>query len=75
MISQDEAREVLNQLKQEYIKQLPMVVSLAQLKTVSNSSMSLVHNRISIKKYNDRYALKRSFYKPITIQHPGYDKT
>ncbi|MDE1205310.1 hypothetical protein [Tenacibaculum larymnensis] len=70
MISQKEAQQLLNKTKEEYKNKLPAVIYLSEIKSISNSSMSLIHNRISIEKYHDRYALKRSFYKSITIQHP-----
>ncbi|MEE4000114.1 hypothetical protein V1T75_07165 [Tenacibaculum sp. FZY0031] len=70
MISQKEAQQLLNKTKEEYKNKLPAVIYLSEIKPISNNSMSLIHNRISIDKYHDRYALKRSFYKPITIQHP-----
>ncbi|WP_369919211.1 hypothetical protein [Tenacibaculum singaporense] len=60
----------MNKTKEECKNKLSAVIYLSEIKSISNSSMSLIHNRISIGKYHDRYALKRSFYKPITIQHP-----
>jgi hypothetical protein len=70
MIPQKEAQQLLDKTKEEYKKKLPAIIYLSEIKSISNSSMLLIHNRISIDKYHDRYALKRSFYKPITIQHP-----
>ena len=70
MISQKEACHLLDNIKKEAKHKLPTVIHLSEIKTISNSSMSLIHNRISIDKYHDRYALIRRFYKPITILHP-----
>ncbi|WGH74746.1 hypothetical protein P8625_11715 [Tenacibaculum tangerinum] len=70
MVSHKEAQQLLDKTKEECKEKLPVIIYLSEIKMISNSSMSLIRNRISIDKYHDRYALKRNFYKPITIQHP-----
>lgn len=74
MIPQKEAQKSLEKIKKTYNKELPVIVQLSKMQSISDYSKLLIHNRISIHKYNDRYALKRIFYKPITIQYPINEK-
>ena len=60
----------LSLLKENCKEDLSLTLLAGEVKDISNQSMSLIQNRISIKKYNDRYALKRNFYKPIITNFP-----
>jgi len=60
-----------NSIKKEYGKngELPIPILIAEFKDISEYSLRLVENRISIDKYKAKNTLKRNFYKLILLSY------
>ncbi|MDY8136436.1 hypothetical protein [Aquimarina sp. 2201CG5-10] len=70
MISEKEAEVLLKKIKKNQKAELPVLLQLSEITSISSFSKKLITHRVHISKYQDRYASKRSFYKAITIQCP-----
>lgn len=74
MISKKEASKILKRIKKDYKTEIPVVLQLSEMTSISSFSIKLVTNRIAITNYNDRYASKRNFYKATSIKHPNLNE-
>ena len=72
MIPEDKAKKSLEKLKLKYKTEFPILIQLLEIQSISKYSEQLINSRIEMKKYNDRFALKRTFYKPIALKYPKY---
>ncbi|WP_103072569.1 hypothetical protein [Aquimarina sediminis] len=72
MIPKKEAEDILESIKKDKKIELPVLLHLSEMTSISAISKKRISNRIQIPMYNDRYASKRRFYKAISLQYPRY---
>ncbi|MFC5048328.1 hypothetical protein ACFSTE_08200 [Aquimarina hainanensis] len=72
MIPKKEAEDILESIKNNKNKKIPVILHLSEMTSISAFSLKKTTNRIHIAQYRDRYASKRTFYKAISLQHPRY---